>query len=98
MAPSKGPKAKRRFWSLPTNYCEPLSPPVRSLDNHNAKEVRRKMLNIKVGRYDTTREPKGHHWAGWIEPEDRSWIVFVGEDHTTLAVFLDRSPETGAVL
>ena len=75
-----------------------LSLPVRSrILNHNAKEVRSKMPNIKVGRYDTARTPKGHHWAGWIEPEDGSWIMFVGEDHTTLAVFLDRDPETGAV-
>ena len=66
--------------------------------NHNTEEVRSKMPSIKVGRYDTTREPTGHNWAGWIEPEDKSWIVFVGEDHTTLAVFLDRDPDTGAVL
>jgi hypothetical protein len=52
------------------------------------------LQNIIVGRYG--RED-GADYAGWIEPEDRSWIVFVKEDHT-VEVFLDRDPVTGAVL
>jgi hypothetical protein len=54
------------------------------------------MTNIKVGRYDVARQPKGHNWAGWIEPDTKDWIIFVGEDHS-LAAFLDRDPDTGAV-
>ena len=56
------------------------------------------MQNITVGRYNLDREQKGHSWAGWIEPEDRTWIMFVGEDPSQLQVYLDRDPETGAVL
>ena len=56
------------------------------------------MQNIIVGRYQTDREPKGHNWAGWIEPDDRSWIMFVGEDPSNILVYLDRDPVTGAVL
>lgn len=52
------------------------------------------MGRLKVGRYqhpDTTAP-----YVGWIEPEDRSWIVFVKADHTVEA-YLDRDPETGAL-
>lgn len=55
------------------------------------------MQNIVVGRYETGSD-KGHEWAGWIEPEDLSWIMFVGDDPSNVAVFLNRDPETGAVL
>lgn len=63
------------------------------------------MQNIIVGRYaDTYVDPKPvsvdngvGEYAGWIEPEDRSWIVFVRADHS-VEVFLDRDPVTGAVL
>lgn len=50
------------------------------------------MQNIVVGRYHA---PDG--FIGWIEPEDRTWIMFIGDDHAPL-VFLDRDPATGAVL
>ena len=51
------------------------------------------MCNIRVGRY---QHPQSVGWAGWIEPEDLSWIAFIdlkGE----VTFFLDRDPETGAV-
>lgn len=53
------------------------------------------MDNIRVGRYShpKTRE----FWQGWIEPDDRGWIMFVAADGSPV-VFLDRDPETGAVL
>lgn len=51
------------------------------------------MSNITVGRYD---HPESVGYAGWIEPEDRSWIAFVKTDGTA-QFFLDRDPETGAV-
>jgi hypothetical protein len=61
------------------------------------------MQNITVGRYSPNSgnvEPDGslhREWAGWIEPEDRSWIMFVRVDGTPL-VFLDRDPVTGGVI
>ena len=50
------------------------------------------MSNIRVGLYHT---PNGK-WAGWIEPEDLSWIAFIDlEGKPTF--FLNRDPVTGAV-
>lgn len=52
------------------------------------------MQDIKVTRYEGQLT---QHWQGYIEPEDRSWIVFV--DGTGKPVLFDqRDPETGAVL
>jgi len=50
--------------------------------------------NITVGRYSN---PESVGWAGWIEPEDMSWIVFVDLEHNP-KIYLDRDSETGAVL
>ncbi len=65
-------------------------------------------MNIHVGRYEIptdTRRAKveAEHpgcqfpsdtWEGWIEPDDRSWIIFVGTDHKPL-VFLNRDEGGG---
>jgi hypothetical protein len=59
------------------------------------------MQNILVGRY--SREPSngvpgvGTYWQGWVEPADRSWIVFIHADGHPV-VYLNRDPKTGAVL
>jgi hypothetical protein len=53
------------------------------------------MYNIKVGRY--TNEETRKYWQGWIEPEDLSWIMFVDAKGKP-TVYLDRDPDTGAVL
>jgi len=52
------------------------------------------MQNINVTRY---ANPKAVGWAGWVEPDDRSWIVFIGLDGRPVA-FLNRDPESGAIL
>lgn len=52
------------------------------------------MQNICVSRY---AHPKAVGWAGWVEPTDKSWIVFIGLDGRPLA-FLNRDPATGAVM
>jgi hypothetical protein len=49
--------------------------------------------NITVGRYD---DPASTGWQGWIEPDDRSWIMFVANDGHPVA-FLNRAPD-GTVL
>lgn len=51
------------------------------------------MGNITVGRYE---DPESTGYAGWLEPEDKQWIAFVGNDNRPL-IFLDRDPATGAV-
>jgi hypothetical protein len=33
------------------------------------------MSNLKIGRY--THESVTAHHAGWIEPDDGSWIIFL---------------------
>jgi len=45
------------------------------------------MGNITVGRYDN---PADVGYQGWIEPDDRSWIMFVSNDGSPVA-FLPRS-------
>ena len=52
------------------------------------------MGNITVGRYD---DPASIGYQGWIEPEDKSFIAFIAADGTPV-MFLNRDPETGAVL
>jgi hypothetical protein len=52
------------------------------------------MGNITVGRYDN---PASVGYQGWIEPDDKQWIAFVANDGAPV-VFLNRDPETGAVL
>lgn len=54
------------------------------------------MDNIKIGRYSFP-EKLTHCWEGWIEPEDRSWIVYVDSDGSPV-VYLNRDPDTGAIL
>ncbi len=63
------------------------------------------MGNIKVGRYSpgskaTDSEgnwvPLSNFWQGWVEPEDKSWIMFIDAAGKP-TVFLDRDPVTGAV-
>jgi hypothetical protein len=50
--------------------------------------------NITVGRYD---HPGSTGYQGWIEPDDKTWIMYVGNDGQPVA-FLNRDPEAGAVL
>ena len=52
------------------------------------------MQNIKVGRYSAPEILR--FWQGWIEPEDKSWIMFVADDGSP-TVFLNRDPVTGGV-
>jgi hypothetical protein len=52
------------------------------------------MQNITVSRYSN---PKSHGWAGYIQPDDRSWIAFIGLDGRPL-FFLNRDPRTGRIL
>ncbi len=51
------------------------------------------MGNITVGRYG---DPGSTGYQGWIEPDDKTWIMFVRSDGIPVA-FLDRDPATGAV-
>ena len=52
------------------------------------------MGNVTVGRYD---HPAETGYQGWIEPGGKAWIAYVGNDGAPV-VFLNRDPETGAVL
>ncbi len=51
------------------------------------------MSSIRVGRY---QNPQSVGWAGWIEPEDLSWIAFIDLKGAP-TFFLNRDPVTGAV-
>lgn len=52
------------------------------------------LQNIKIVRYE---HPTAHGWAGYLEPEDRTWIAFIGLDGTP-RFFLSRDPSSGAIL
>lgn len=52
------------------------------------------MPNIRVSRYPN---PKKVGWAGWVEPDDRSWVAYIDLEGRPV-FFLHRDPETGAVL
>lgn len=52
------------------------------------------MQNIKITRY---AHPKATGWAGYLEPEDGTWIAFIGLDGMP-RVFLNRDPASGAIL
>jgi len=51
------------------------------------------MQNITIGRYD---HPESVGFSGWVEPEDRSWILFIKDDGS--ALFFPERDETGAVI
>lgn len=59
------------------------------------------MQNILVKRYprgEIDGVPlMGNFWQGCIEPEDHSWIAFIDREGRPV-FFLNRDPETGAVL
>jgi hypothetical protein len=57
-----------------------------------AKEVSA-VGNITITRYP---KPEDVGWQGYIEPDDKSWIVFIHQDGHP-AVFLNRDPATGGV-
>lgn len=52
------------------------------------------MNNIEVRRYE---RPDEVGYAGWVEPEDRSWVLFIANDGTpTLFVGRDSTGAVGA--
>ena len=53
------------------------------------------MQNIAVGRY---AYPEEHGWGGWVEPENREWILFVPLNSGDAPEFYKRDPVSGAVL
>jgi len=38
-----------------------------------------KLPRLDVGRYQAY--PEGIDWVGWIEPENKEWIVFIRDKH-----------------
>lgn len=38
------------------------------------------MQSIFVGRYKQGSQKPHRAWDGWVEPEDRSWILFIDND------------------
>jgi len=60
------------------------------------KEVNR-MSSITVGRYAEGEAvtAEGEGWSGWVEPEDRTWILFL--DNRNRPHLYRRDPATGAV-
>jgi hypothetical protein len=64
-------------------------------------------LNIVIGRYECPSDQRraevgpdvrfpADRWESWIEPEDRSWIMFVAADGTP-TVWLYRDEHGGVI-
>jgi hypothetical protein len=52
------------------------------------------MQNITIGRYDNPEAVGG--WVGWVEPADKSWILFIASDGSTK--YYAAREENGGVL
>lgn len=52
------------------------------------------MLPLKVGRYT---EADRSEFVAWVEPPDRTWILFLRKDGTPV-LYPNRDPKTGAVI
>jgi len=53
------------------------------------------MGTVKIGRYsDPTLAAE---YSGWIEPDDKSWIIFLDGDGKPLVYYAEREPD-GAVV
>ena len=52
------------------------------------------MQNVKITRYS---RPLETGWAGYLEPEDKSWIAFIGLNGVP-RFFLNRDPASGAIM
>lgn len=59
-----------------------------------SKKQQKAMPRIKIRRYNSELQD---HWLGWIEPEDKSWILFIDAEEKPV-FFGKRDPETGAVI
>jgi hypothetical protein len=53
------------------------------------------MQNINVRRYSNPHAVGG--WAGWIEPDDKSWIAFIDIEGRA-KFYLERDPVTGGII
>ena len=52
-------------------------------------------MKINVGTYEDADTQM--IWQGWIEPEDKTWILYVKGDGTPV-LYSKRDPNTGAIL
>ena len=53
------------------------------------------MSNLTIGRYDDESITKD--WAGWIEPGDKAWIIYLDADGNP-ALYYPQRDTTGAVI
>ena len=53
------------------------------------------MGNVKIGRYE--HESVTKEFSGWIEPDDKSWIIWLDENGKPATYFASREPG-GAVV
>ena len=51
---------------------------------------------MRATQYRYYRFPTAAGWKGFVEPENRRWVAFLGHDGH-LAIFKRRDPITGAV-
>jgi len=53
------------------------------------------MPNLTIGRYD--HESITKTWAGWIEPADKSWIIYTDTDGKP-SLYYPQRESSGAVI
>lgn len=50
---------------------------------------------ITIGEYEKPKEVGG--WSGWVEPHDKSWIIWFDEDHRPTLYNRRREPGGGVI-
>lgn len=53
------------------------------------------MSSITIGRYD--HESVTKDFAGWVEPADKSWIIFLDADGKPAVYYAERDAEGGVI-
>ena len=53
------------------------------------------MSNLTIGRYD--HESITEHFAGYIEPADKSWIIYLDADGKPALYWPERDADGGVV-
>lgn len=53
------------------------------------------MGNVKIGRYE--HESVSKEFSGWIEPEDKSWIIWLNADGKPTVYYPERDEDGGVI-
>jgi len=55
------------------------------------------MPNMKIGRYSDVQAETGGQWSGWVEPDDRSWIIWLDATGKPALYWPERDADGGVI-